>query len=149
MFTDHVSVPCSIISALQLPTVSGNVIFATREDEAIAIACGLVVAGRRPFVSMQNSGLSSSLNTLGSLASAYNIALPLLVAMRGLEGEHNATHAPVGAATPQLLDALGFWHRPVTLRDQVATALVDCQREAIKRRQPTFALVHLRAISTC
>jgi sulfopyruvate decarboxylase TPP-binding subunit len=61
----------------------GECIYATREEEAIAIAVGLTLGGRRPVVVMQQSGVGNCLNAIFSLADCYSIFFPILVFDRG------------------------------------------------------------------
>ncbi|MCE0762365.1 hypothetical protein LWC35_05485 [Pseudonocardia kujensis] len=79
----------------------------TREEECVGYAAGRALAGGRPVVLMQCSGLGNSLNALGSLVVAYGIGLPLVLSMRGTLGEANPAQVPIGLATPALLAALG------------------------------------------
>jgi phosphonopyruvate decarboxylase len=53
-------------------------IIATHESQAVAIAFGAMLAGKKPCVYMQNSGLGNAINPLTSLCSPSNIE-PLLV----------------------------------------------------------------------
>jgi sulfopyruvate decarboxylase alpha subunit len=79
-----------------------------REEECIAFACGHRLAGLRPVVLMQCSGIGNALNALASLAIPYGIGLPLVLSMRGTLGERNPSQVPMGRATPAVLDALGI-----------------------------------------
>ena len=70
-FDFFTGVPCSIfeavISALERdPTIT--YVPAVREDTAVGLATGAHMAGRRPMVLMQNSGLGVCMNALTSLA---------------------------------------------------------------------------------
>jgi sulfopyruvate decarboxylase alpha subunit len=78
----------------------------TREEECIGYASGQRIAGQRPVVLMQSSGLGNALNALGSLAVPYRLGLPLVISMRGTLGEANPSQVPLGRATGQLLGAL-------------------------------------------
>ncbi|MDE2934583.1 MAG: thiamine pyrophosphate-binding protein [Chloroflexota bacterium] len=105
-----VTVPCSAFRECYPLLDPERVIAATREDEAIGIASGIVVAGGRASVVMQNSGLGNSVNVLASLNMAYSIGLPIVMCMRGTGTEDNPAQIPMGEATVQLLDALGLHH---------------------------------------
>ncbi|QJC21942.1 hypothetical protein [Arcanobacterium buesumense] len=100
-------VPCSefndIVSLVNLE----NVLFCSREEESIAVGAGLYIAGYRPLVMMQSSGLMSSLNTLGSLVIAYGIPLTIAVALRGGQDEYNPTQIPAGRAVKSTLETMG------------------------------------------
>jgi phosphonopyruvate decarboxylase len=63
----------------------GRCIYATREEEAIAIAAGLVLGGEQPLVLMQQTGVGNALNAVFSLAEAYNIFFPIIVCDRSGE----------------------------------------------------------------
>lgn len=100
-------VPCSELNDIfDLQGLPGAV-FCSREEEAVAVGAGLHIAGRRPLVLMQSSGLMSSLNTVGSLLVAYALPVTLLVAMRGGAGEQNPAQVPTGRAVQPALGALG------------------------------------------
>ena len=79
----------------------------TREEECVGYAAGQRIAGQRPVVLMQSSGLGNALNALGSLAVPYRLGLPLVISMRGTLGEANPSQVPLGRAAAQLLGALG------------------------------------------
>jgi len=78
-----------------------------REEECVAYASGQRIAGRRPVVLLQSSGLGNALNALGSLTVPYRLGLPLIVSMRGTLGERNPSQVPIGRATVPFLAALG------------------------------------------
>jgi len=85
----------------------------TREEECIGYAAGQRMAGKRPVVLMQSSGLGNALNAIGSLAVPYRLGLPLIVSMRGTLGEANQNQVPLGRAAISLLSALGVQSFPV------------------------------------
>jgi sulfopyruvate decarboxylase alpha subunit len=80
----------------------------TREEECVGYAAGQRIAGGRPVVLMQSSGLGNAINALGSLAVPYRLGIPLVVSMRGTLGEANPSQIPMGRATAPLLGALGI-----------------------------------------
>jgi sulfopyruvate decarboxylase alpha subunit len=79
----------------------------TREEECISFAAGHLLAGSRPIVLMQCSGIGNALNVLASLAIPYGLGIPLVLSMRGTLGEGNPAQVPMGRATPAVLEALG------------------------------------------
>jgi len=85
---------------------------ATREEEAIAIAAGAYLGGRKPIVIMQSSGLANSLNALCELLLAYRLPIPILVSVRGKAGEQNPVHVEFGKRLEQILEVLNipYWH---------------------------------------
>src|SRR5262245_58443484 len=63
----------------------GGCIYASREEEAVAIASGLVIGGASPLVFVQQSGVGNMLNAYIGLAEGYNIYFPIVVLDRGKE----------------------------------------------------------------
>lgn len=106
-----VGVPCSLLKGLVL-TLDGDpelhYISATREDSAIGMAVGASMAGKRPMVLMQNSGLGVALNALSSLALMYQTPSLLIVSWRGQGGKDAPEHILMGEIMLPVLDLLGI-----------------------------------------
>jgi phosphonopyruvate decarboxylase len=127
-------VPCSMISSLvatleahpRLPYVP-----AVREDVAVGMAAGAWLAGRRPMVLMQNSGLGTSLNTLVSLSLMYRLPALLLVTWRGHRGQDAPEHLLMGEISPSLLEMIRIPHRipsAKTIADDIAWGRAESDR---------------------
>ena len=109
-FDFFTGVPCSILKDVinylandpQVPYIA-----ATREDEAIGIATGAYLAGRKPVVLMQNSGLGDSISALTSLDILYEIPILLLISWRGYQGKDAPEHLIMGKVTTKLLEDIG------------------------------------------
>jgi phosphonopyruvate decarboxylase len=90
-----VGVPCSNLKAfieeLQADA-SATYIPATREDVALSIAVGAFMAGRKPLVYMQSSGLGQLVNPITSLLKPYGISIHLLISLRSRPFEHFEMH---------------------------------------------------------
>src|SRR3989344_437279 len=95
---------------------------ATREAEAIGTSAGAYLAGKRPIVYMQNSGLFDSSNDIASLLMCYEIPYLLSVTWRGCPGEDTPQHVITGSATTSLLDSLGVSYE-VLERDRIEKML--------------------------
>lgn len=78
----------------------------TREDEAVAFACGAIMAGKKPYIFMQNSGFFNCLDTITSLGVPYGIELDIEVSNR-TEPEH---HKLGGAITPKIMGMIFETH---------------------------------------
>ena len=76
---------------------------APREDLAVGLAVGAALAGERPLLYMQNSGLGYSLEALASLPMIYRVPLILLVSHRGPEDIGWEEHRIMGEKTEELL----------------------------------------------
>jgi phosphonopyruvate decarboxylase len=142
-FSFATGVPCSLIETLihtlehdgRMPYVP-----AVREDVAVGLAAGAWLAGRRPIVLMQNSGLGTSMNALASMALMYGIPTLLLVTWRGYEGKDAPEHILTGAITPRHLELLGIPHRVLSAAsaaDDVAWGVAAMDRLS----QPVALLV--------
>jgi len=127
-------VPCSLVSGLiaTLEADPETVYYAeTREDAAVGLACGAMMAGRKPVVIMQNSGLGVCINALTSLTLLYKTPALLLITWRGYEGNDAPEHIIMGDVCGTLLETIGVPYRapePATLLDDLAWA-TTYQRE--------------------
>ena len=106
------SVPCNLLdSVLQL--VDGSPVPhvpVTREEEGVGILAGAALAGKRPLLLMQNSGLGNCVNALASLTGLYELPLFLLMTHRGGASERIIAQKPMGAVAPSMLDVLNIPH---------------------------------------
>ena len=104
------SVPCDMLSGIILEVKRKSVqhIAVCREEEGVGIAAGCALAGRKPMLLMQNSGLGNSINALMSLTHFYKLPLFILMSRRGGQGEKILAQVPMGKAAPLLLDALNI-----------------------------------------
>jgi sulfopyruvate decarboxylase TPP-binding subunit len=87
-----IGVPCSDLDMV-------SAIPCTREDEAIAFACGVALGGGTPVVFMQNSGLGTCLDALTSLYYPYGFDFELIVSHR----DHPEHHALMGRISKKLM----------------------------------------------
>ena len=127
-------VPCSLISGViaQLEGDPDVPYYAeTREDAAVGLACGAMMAGKQPVVLMQNSGLGVCINALTSMTMMYKTPCLLLITWRGYQGNDAPEHIIMGDVCDKLLETIGVQYRvpePATLLDDVRWA-TDYQRE--------------------
>jgi sulfopyruvate decarboxylase subunit alpha len=93
------SVPCSYLGPI-IKSLSEcddyQYIPATREDEALGIAAGAYMGGKKPVVLMQNSGLGNSIDTLTSLILLYKFPILLIISWRGYEENDYPEHFLMG-----------------------------------------------------
>ena len=127
-------VPCSMIADL-IATLEAHPRVpyapAVREDIAVGLAAGAWLAGRRPMVLMQNSGLGTSLNALVSLSLMYRLPALLLVTWRGHAGRDAPEHLLMGEISPSLLEMIRIPHRVLsakTVADDVAWGRAESER---------------------
>lgn len=142
-FAFATGVPCSLIEDListlqrdeRLPYVP-----AVREDVAVGLAAGAWLAGRRPIVLMQNSGLGTSMNALASMALMYGIPTLLIVTWRGYQGKDAPEHILTGDITPKHLELMGIPHRVLSV-GSAAADLAWAATEMDRLSQPVAILV--------
>ncbi len=82
-------------------------LLANREEEAVGLAGGLALAGRRAVIVMQDNGFGNALTALTTFAAAYHVPLPIVANTRGGLGEYNAMIHAVSGAAPGMLAAAG------------------------------------------
>ncbi|MCX6689988.1 MAG: sulfopyruvate decarboxylase subunit beta [Methanoregula sp.] len=59
----------------------------TREEDGVGISAGAYLAGARPLIALQSSGLGNMLNAILSLTATFGLPLPILASWRGGETE--------------------------------------------------------------
>lgn len=69
--------------ALAGPHPDVDLLTVTREGEAFAVAAGLWLGGKQPVVTVQNTGLLESGDSLRGTAYRMGVPLPILVGIRG------------------------------------------------------------------
>ncbi len=79
---------------------------AVRESEAIGIAAGAVIGGRKAVIYMQNSGFLNSIHNISSLLLTYKIPVTFLITWRGCPGEDATHHLIDGKITLPILSLL-------------------------------------------
>ena len=82
----------------------GRHVQATWEAEAVGIAAGAFLAGRKPVVYLQNAGLGHVVNPLASLCIPYGIDVLLVVGHRHTLPQHRV----MGEIDERLLELLGW-----------------------------------------
>jgi phosphonopyruvate decarboxylase len=129
-FDFYTGVPCSYLTPLingVLSNTSLAYVGAASEGEAVAIASGAWLAGRRTVVMCQNSGLGNAVNPLTSLNAPFRIPTLLVTTWRGRPGEPDEPqHLVMGQITHDLLSLMGLEHRPFpNTPDRIAPGLAE------------------------
>jgi sulfopyruvate decarboxylase TPP-binding subunit len=108
----------------------GRCIYATREEEAVAIAAGLSLGGESAMVLMAQAGVGNALNAVFTLADAYGIYFPILVCFRDKQ-DPNPVQRVSAEQTHLILEALGCaevsWDAP-SCKGDFGEMLADRQR---------------------
>jgi phosphonopyruvate decarboxylase len=128
-FSLYTGVPCSYVKpfinyVIDAPDLS--YIGAANEGDAVAIATGAELGGRRAVVMMQNSGLGNAVSPLTSLNAIFRIPVLLIVTLRGEPGgpKDEPQHELMGQITTKMLELMNVaWEYFPTEEKDVAAAL--------------------------
>jgi sulfopyruvate decarboxylase subunit beta len=103
------SLPCEKIKVL-LKMAGGRFFHLplTREEEGVGICSGAALAGKRPAMFVQSSGIGNMLNALLSLTQFYELPLAVFVSQRGIYKEKIAAQFPMGRRLPMILRGAGI-----------------------------------------
>lgn len=109
-FSFYSGVPCSYLQNLINYAINDcHYIAAANEGDAIAIASGAFLSGRRSVVLMQNSGLANAVSPLVSLNYPFRIPLLGFVSLRGEPSiPDEPQHELMGCITIELLELMGI-----------------------------------------
>ena len=144
-FDFYTGVPCSFLTPLINRVIGDEAtayVGAASEGEAVGIAAGAWLAGRRTVVMCQNSGLGNMVNPLTSLSHPFRIPSLLIVTWRGQPGHKDEPqHELMGRVTGALLDVIGVSHRPFPRSEDDIGAALDEATEAMTATCLPFALV--------
>ncbi len=131
-----------------IPLISGfkaddrlTVFSATREEEAIGIACGAYLGGSRALVMMQSSGFGNIPNALASLATPYQIPVLMIISERGSLGEYNSVQVPITRVIRPTLDALGIPHYTLTREDEVGFVVPRMASQCFNTQIPSAIIL--------
>ena len=110
-FSLYTGVPCSYVKpfinfVIDAPDLT--YIGATNEGDAVAIATGAELGGKRGIVMMQNSGLGNAVSPLTSLNAVFRIPVLMIVTLRGEPGgpADEPQHELMGAITIKMLETM-------------------------------------------
>ena len=118
-----------------------------REEEAVGIAAGLQMAGKKAVILIQDTGLGNSLTALTTFSAAYRVSTFLVVARRGGLGEINSAVHHFSDGVSDMLEALGF--RPFALDRRTplelwASTVVGAYNHCLVAHRPVIVLVDLK-----
>jgi phosphonopyruvate decarboxylase len=144
-YTFYTGVPCSFLKPLinyVIQSSDVDYIAASSEGEAVGIAGGAHLAGRKSVVMCQNSGLGNMVNPLTSLNFPFRIPLLLIITLRGephLNDEPQ--HELMGKITGELLNTLRIpWDFFPDVPEKIGIVLDRAESEMRKTGLP-FALI--------
>ena len=83
----------------------------TREEEGVGICAGAYLAGAKPAMLVQSSGIGNMINALCSLTKTYELPLLIFVSWRGVYREEIPAQVPLGQRLQKILAAIDIDYR--------------------------------------
>ena len=143
--TFHTGVPCSFLRGLLIASAADPAVAyvaATSEAEAVGIASGAWLAGRKSVVMMQNSGFCDAINPLSSLAYPFRIPVLLIISGRGAFGiSDEPQHELIGRRMMDLLAAAEIPAKRLLRDEKQLAGQLDEAEALLERTSLPVALV--------
>jgi sulfopyruvate decarboxylase TPP-binding subunit len=142
--TDVVWIPDSYLGTWETALDQASdlrLIRASREGEAVALAGGLILGGRKPIVLIQCTGLFEAGDSLRNIV--HDLKLPLFLVV-GLRGHLAHRQGKTGDTCPLFAEPIvRAWQVPYVLLDDKATAsdLAAAYRQAQAEKRAGAALL--------
>jgi phosphonopyruvate decarboxylase len=134
-------VPCSWLDGLTnalLNEPNFNFVTAAQEGEAVAIAAGADLAGRKALATMQGSGLTNAGSPLTSYNYTFKRGVLLFVSLRDDEPQHEL----MGRITAEQLDLWEIEHEVLSPDAPEAERQLDGAGQTIERGKSFAFIVH-------
>lgn len=113
-YTQLCVVPCSFAKDVINEAINNpNIEYLPCASEAVAcsVAAGLKMAGKKPIVIVQSSGVTNMGSCITSLLKPYNVTFPILTSWRTYEaGDSEIQHQHLATELPKLIEAYGCEH---------------------------------------
>ena len=113
-YTHLCVVPCSFAKNVINEAINNpNIEYLPSASEAVAcsVAAGLKMAGKKPIVIVQSSGVTNMGSSITSLLKPYGITFPILTSWRTYkEGDSEIQHQHLATKLPKLIEAYGYEH---------------------------------------
>ncbi len=125
-YTHLCVVPCSFAKNVINAAINNeNIEYLPSASEAVAcsVAAGLKMAGKKPIVIVQSSGVTNMGSCITSLLKPYGVTFPILTSWRTYkDGDSEIQHQHLATELPELIKAYGYEHT-ILNTDDVSTAL--------------------------
>ncbi|NGQ93621.1 phosphonopyruvate decarboxylase [Brevibacillus sp. SYP-B805] len=142
-FTFYSGVPCSFLKDLINYAINEcEYVMAANEGDAVAIAAGSCLGGRRSVVLMQNSGLTNATSPLASLLHPFRIPLLGFVSLRGEPGlADEPQHELMGRITGQMLTLMEIKWEYLSTDWEEAVSQLNRAVQCMDRNESFFFIV--------
>lgn len=105
--TEILMLPCEKISRLiDVLSQDYKTITLNREENGLGIATGMYLAGHKPLMLIQSTGIGNLLTTLCSLNLTFGIPLPIVASYRGIEKSDIIPQKEFGGRLEAILEAM-------------------------------------------
>ncbi|WP_045519161.1 phosphonopyruvate decarboxylase [Neobacillus niacini] len=142
-FDFYSGVPCSFLKNLINFAINEcDYVAATNEGEAVAIAAGAYLGGKKPVVLMQNSGLTNAVSPLVSLNYPFRLPVLGFVSLRGEIGiPDEPQHELMGCITNGMLELMEIKWDYLSADLETAKEQLDRANSYIENNQSFFFIV--------
>ncbi len=135
------SLPCEKIKTLlEMVARTFRHLPLTREEEGVGICAGAALAGRRPAMFVQSSGIGNMINALLSLTAFYELPLALFISRRGFYKEKIEAQFPMGQKLPAILAGAGITYSKLNTRNDIGSVERELQEVFAKNRIHAFLM---------
>jgi phosphonopyruvate decarboxylase len=142
-FDFYCGVPCSYLNPfINFAINECEYVTSVNEGEAVAIAAGASIGGRKSVILMQNSGLSNAASPLTSLIFPFRIPILGFISHRGEPGlADEPQHELMGQITGEMLSIMKINWEYLSLDFAVAMDQLHRAQESLKKNEPYFFIV--------
>ena len=133
-YTHLCVVPCSFVKNVINESINNDSIEylpAASEAVACSIAAGLKMAGKKPIVIVQSSGLANMASCITSLLKPYDVTFPILTSWRTYkDGDSEIQHQHLATELATLINAYGYKYHILDNQDldKAITQINDCDK---------------------
>ncbi len=153
-FSLWTGVPCSYLKpfinyVIDAPDL--DYVGATNEGDAIAIASGADLGGRKGVVMFQNSGFGNTVNPLSSLNMIFDIPVLVITTLRGEPGgpHDEPQHKLMGEITTGLFELMQIpWEYFPSEETEVKAVLERAVRHMTEKKQPYGLVMKKDAVAS-
>lgn len=146
--------PCSYLKPFINYVIDDNeleFIETTNEGDAVALASGAWLGGRKSVVMFQNSGLGNAVNPLTSLSYTMRTPFIGIVTLRGEPGgpSDEPQHELMGQVTTEFLDLMKIkWAYFPTENEEVSKALAYAEEVSDQESMPFFFVMRKGSVES-
>ncbi len=141
----YTGVPCSFLTPFINRTIGSkktDYVGAASEGEAIAIAAGAWLAGRKTVVICQNSGLGNCVNPITSLNFPFRIPTLLITTWRGQPGlKDEPQHELMGQITQSLMELMRVQCMAFPNEEAEIAAALDTAEKVIEENNLPYGFI--------